>query len=47
MQNILDYITWRGDLRFPRDKFNEVDNLILSSLAYLDFDGIVPPPPAA
>jgi len=42
MQNILDYVEWRGDLSFERDVFNEVDNLILSALAYLDFEGIVP-----
>lgn len=39
--NILDYLDWRGDLSFARDPFNEVDNLILSILAYLEFDGIV------
>lgn len=42
MQNIIDYLEWRGDLSFARDGFNEVDNLIMSSLAYLNFDGIVP-----
>jgi len=42
MQNIFDYMEWRGDLSFARDSFNEVDNLILSVLAYLQFDGIVP-----
>jgi len=38
VQNIIDYLNWRGDLSFARDGFNEVDNLIMSSLAYLDFD---------
>jgi hypothetical protein len=42
MQNIFDYLEWRGDLSFDRDSFNEVDNLIFSILAYLEFDGIVP-----
>lgn len=42
MQNIIDYLEWRGDLSFARDGFNEVDNLILSVLAYFEFDGIVP-----
>lgn len=42
MANISDYLDWRGDLDFFRDPFNEVDNLILSELAYTDFDGIVP-----
>ena len=43
MQNIFDYLEWRGDLSFARDGFNEVDNLILSTLAYLKLDGVVPP----
>jgi len=42
MQNIFDYLEWRGDLSFDRDSFNEVDNLVFSVLAYLEFDGIVP-----
>jgi hypothetical protein len=43
MQNMFDYLEWRGDLSFGRDEFNEVDNLILSTLAYLKLDGVVPP----
>ena len=39
--NILDYLDWRGDLLLSDRPFNEVDNLILCSLAYLDLDGIV------
>ena len=42
MQNIIDYIKWRGDLNFSNDHLNEVDNLIFSVLSYLEFDGIVP-----
>ena len=38
---VLDYLKWRGDLTFAADPFNNVDNLILSQLAYVDFDGIV------
>lgn len=34
--NILDYVDWRGDLSFKRSCFNEVDNLVFSSLAYMD-----------
>lgn len=41
MANMLDYIKWRGDLSFEVAPFNEVDNLILSELAYLNFSGIV------
>ena len=39
--NILDYLEWRGDLLFTERPFNEVDNLILSSLAYLELEGII------
>lgn len=38
MQNILDYLHWRGDLSFARDDLNEVDNLIFSILSYLEYD---------
>lgn len=41
MANIIDYIIWRGDLSFETAPFNEVDNLILSELSYLNFEGIV------
>ena len=44
MANILDYLIWRGDLTLAERPFNEVDNLILSELCYLDFGGIVPEP---
>lgn len=39
--NILDYLDWRGDLLLEERPFNEIDNLILSSLAYLDLGEIV------
>lgn len=42
MNNILDYLKWRGDLNFSQDPFNEIDNLIFSILCYNDFGGIVP-----
>lgn len=42
MANVHDYLRWRGDLSFRERAFNDVDNLILSSLCYLDFTGIVP-----
>ncbi len=42
MANIEDYIKWRGDLSFQQDPFNNIDNLILSQIAYVDFEGIVP-----
>lgn len=42
MSNIFDYLEWRGDITFDEDPFNEVDNLVLSELAYTCFEGIVP-----
>lgn len=39
--NMLDYIDWRGDLSMIISPFNEVDNLILSEIAYANFDNIV------
>lgn len=35
--DVFDYIEWRGDLSFQQSSFNEVDALILSIFAYLDF----------
>ena len=35
--NVLDYLRWRGDLDFTADSFNEVDNLILCIICYLNF----------
>lgn len=34
---VFDYLRWRGDLTFAQDAFNEVDNLILCIIAYLNF----------
>lgn len=42
MQTIFDYLDWRGDLTFQKDPFNEVDNLVLSVLSYMEFEGVVP-----
>lgn len=44
MANIDDYLTWRGDVPFDVDPFNEVDNIVLCELVYSAFDGIVPGP---
>lgn len=41
MSNILDYLEWRGDLNFRERPFNDVDNLILSELAYIDLRSIL------
>lgn len=42
MPNMLDYLAWRGDLPAEADGMNENDWLILSQIAYIGFDGIVP-----
>jgi hypothetical protein len=44
LANILDYMNWRGDLSLQQSGFNEVDNLILAQLSYVDFKNIVPAP---
>lgn len=36
--NIIDYLKWRGDLSLKASPFNEVDNLIISQMAYTSFD---------
>ena len=38
---MLDYIAWRGDILFSQLGMNEVDGLILSTLSYMDFGGVV------
>ena len=42
MANLMDYLDWRGDLTLDQAPFNEVDNLILAELSFVDFQGIVP-----
>lgn len=42
MANILNYLSERGNTPFNKARFNKVDNVVLSQIAYLDFDGIVP-----
>ena len=40
MADFFDYLSWRGDLTFSQDPFNEVDNVILAELSYGDFSNI-------
>lgn len=40
--NIFDYVK-TYTYSFSEKEFNEVDNLVLSSITYLDFTGIIPP----
>lgn len=42
MGNIIDYLQWRGDISFEHSPFCEVDALIITYLAYVNLDGIVP-----
>lgn len=44
MANLMDYLDWRGDLTLEADPFNEVDNLILAELSFVNFLDIVPAP---
>ena len=44
MGNLMEYLDWRGDLKFSQLELCEVDSLILSIISYVNFDGIVPPP---
>lgn len=37
MANLMDYVKWRGDLLFTQDPPNEIDALVFSSLAYVDY----------
>lgn len=34
---VMDYLRWRGDLPFARDAFNEVDDLVLCIISYINF----------
>lgn len=43
--DILDYLSWRGDLSWARSPFCPVDALALSALAYVHLDGLIPSGP--
>ncbi len=38
----MDYLQWRGDLKFSKDPLNDIDVLIFALLSYLPFKDIVP-----
>ena len=38
MPNMLDYLTWRGDLPIENAPWNEIDSLLMSALAYCSLD---------
>jgi hypothetical protein len=41
MATLWDYLYWRGDLTFEQSKFNEVDGVILSRLAYTPYEKVM------
>lgn len=41
MSNIFDYLDWRSDISLAYDPFNEVDNLVLSELAYAPLEEVL------
>lgn len=43
MADLFSYLQWRGDLSLRQVPLNCVDNLLFSTLVYVDFLGIVPP----
>ena len=46
MNNVLDYLKWRGDVPMTGSPFNEIDNIILSMTTFVDFTDIVPSDPS-
>ena len=42
MPNMFDYLKWRGDIKLWQSGFCNVDALIMTELAYINHDGIVP-----
>lgn len=43
MEYLIEYVKWRGDLSFTKDKFNDIDVLVLSQISYLNFEKLVSP----
>ena len=41
---LMDYLKWRNDVSFRAAPFNEIDNVILSYLAYADFGELLHEP---
>ena len=38
---LFDYLKWRNDVSLKAAPFNEIDNVILSYLAYVDFGALL------
>ncbi|MEG0592696.1 MAG: Mbeg1-like protein [Coprobacillus sp.] len=41
MENVLQYLKWRGDILFQEKEFNEVDALVCSLIAYIEWEKVV------
>ena len=35
---LLDYLKWRNDISLSVSHFNDIDNVILSYISYMNFD---------
>ena len=44
MSDVRDYLELRGDITLAERPFNDVDNLVMACLSYLDLRGIAPAP---
>lgn len=38
--DMIDYLKWRGDLTFDKDPFNDVDNLLISQMTYVEMQDV-------
>lgn len=38
--NVIDYLAWRGDLTLGERPFNDADNLVFATLAYINFSAV-------
>lgn len=41
MENVLQYLKWRGDILFEERAFNEIDALVFSLMSYIEWDEVV------
>ena len=39
---LLDYLKWRNDISLSVSPFNDIDNVILSYISYMNFDELFP-----
>ena len=38
--DMVDYLKWRGDLTFDKDPFNDIDNLLISQMTYIEMQDV-------